>query len=162
MLLSCFTPMLFHVGACVCVFVCLCSFQHHLHPSHLSAADFPLNMIEMPLATNTTFTLYCTSGEVLQDRFPVLRYVKNGRKKNLRCFWKQEKYDFKDWGKKTHKINIKGKKQPQQSVMICVPSRTSFWEKGREESVYLRLSARVWVSPSVAVRVCVWGRVWRG
>lgn len=36
-------------------------------------------MIEMPLAMNNTFTLYCTSGKVLHDRFPLLEYVKNGR-----------------------------------------------------------------------------------
>lgn len=157
-----------HVSVCVWVsmYVCLCSFQHHLHLSHLSAADFPLNMIEMPLAMNNTFTLYCTSGEVLHDRFPLLEYVKYG--KSQRCFRKQKlgkQHDFKDWEKnagrhrKTGKINNKkGKKQPQQSVMICVPSRTAFAGRG-EESVRLcvQVSACPCVCLWVSVHVCVWG-----
>ncbi len=118
---------LFHKHVSVCVYgsmcVCLCSFQHHLHPSHLSAADFPLNMIEMPLAMNNTFTLYCTSGKVLHDRFPLLEYVKNGKSQ---CSFRKQKprmqHDFKDREKKnagrdrkTGKINKKRKKNSRSS-----------------------------------------------
>lgn len=104
--------------------MCLCSFQQHLHPSHLSAADFPLNMIEMPLAMNNTFTLYCTSGKVLHDRFPLQEYVKNGRKKKPvflqeaeageeASFLRIEKNAGRD--RKTGKINTKKGKNCRSS-----------------------------------------------
>lgn len=154
---------------CVCLWesmcVCLRSFQHHLHPSHLSAADFPLNMIEMPSAMNNTFTLYCTSGKVLHDRFPLLEHVKNGK---IQCSFRKQKlgkqHDFKDWEKcwkrqKNRKINKKKKKKTAAAVSndLRPLQIRSCWE-GSEGSVHLcvQVSACPCVCLWVSAHMCVW------
>ena len=170
------------VCVCVCLFVgmcvCLCSFRHHLHPSHLSAADFPLNMIEKPLAMNNTFTLYCTSGKVLHDLFPLLEDVRNGggggggggtlrssRKQRLGKQRLGKQRGFKVGGKKclkrqknkkkrsTNKKKREGEKLQQQSVVICVGSRTAVAGKGETR---VCICAYVCSPARVCVCVCPW------
>lgn len=62
--------------------VCLCLLHQHLHPSHLSAADFTLNLTKVPSAVRNTFAFHCSLGRILHDWLPLREYVKkNGREK---------------------------------------------------------------------------------